>query len=95
MNDFTVARAGVHAEVALAFKNDHLPAAARQRPGRRKADDPCADHNAIDLVQRTVYSRRLIDAAAAINSSTSALEVAKQVTKRMVTADLGWCSGQR
>lgn len=95
MNDFAIARAGVHAEVALAFKNDHFAAAARQRPGRRQADDPCSDHNAIDVVQRTVYARGLIEAAAAINSSTSALKVAKQVTKRMVTPDLGWCSGQR
>ena len=52
MNDFAIARAGMHAEVALALENDHVPAAERQRPGHRQADDPCTDHNAIDVVQR-------------------------------------------
>ena len=52
VNDFAVARTHVHAEVALAFENDHFAAAARQRPGRRKAYDPCTDDNAIDVVQR-------------------------------------------
>ena len=42
----------MHAEVALALENDHVPAAERQRPGHRQADDPCTDHNAIDVVQR-------------------------------------------
>jgi hypothetical protein len=53
MNHFAIARAGVHAEVALAFKNDHFAAGARQRPGYAEADDPCTDDNAIDVVQGT------------------------------------------
>jgi hypothetical protein len=52
VNDFAIARAAVHAEVALTFEDDHFAAAARQRPRRRKADDSCTDHNAIDVVQR-------------------------------------------
>jgi hypothetical protein len=95
VNDFAIARAGVHAEVALAFENDHFPAAKGQRPGYTQANDSRADHNAIDAVQRTAYARGLIAAAAATNSSTSALKVAKQVTKRMVTPGGGWRSGQR
>ncbi len=84
----------MHAEVALALENDHFPAAARQRPGYAKANHPCADHDAIDVVQ-SVYPRGLIEAAAAINSSTSALEVAKHVTKRTVTPGTSARSGQR
>jgi hypothetical protein len=95
MNDFAIARTGVHAEMALAFEDDHVPAAARQRLGRRKTDDSGADHDALDVVQRAAYPRGLIEAAAAMKSSTSAFEVAKQVTKRMVTPDAAACSGQR
>ena len=57
MNDFTIARTGMHAEVAFAFENDHFPATSRQRPGHGQANDPCADHNAIDVVQRNFSSR--------------------------------------
>ena len=51
VNDLAVARAGVHAEMALALQDDHFPAAARKRPGRRQADDSRTDDDAIDVVQ--------------------------------------------
>src|SRR5580704_8120255 len=57
MNDFAVARAGVHAELAFAFENEHLTAGARQRSGRRESDDPRADHDAIDVVQPSLPER--------------------------------------
>ena len=51
MDDFAVARTGVHAELPFAFEDQHLAAAARHGPGHREADDAGADHDAIDIVQ--------------------------------------------
>ena len=51
MDDFAIARAGVHAEVALGLENEHFSAGACQRAAYAKADHARADHNAIDLVQ--------------------------------------------
>jgi hypothetical protein len=65
----------MHAEVPFALENHHFAPAARQRPGHGEADDTRADHDAIDIIQRS-YPAGLIAAAAAMNSSTSALGVA-------------------
>ena len=52
MDDFTVARAGMHAELPLALENDHFPAALRQRSRHGETDDTRADYDAVDIVQR-------------------------------------------
>jgi hypothetical protein len=51
VDDFAVARTGVHAEPAFALENHDLPAAPRQRPCHGKSYDAGADHDAIDIVQ--------------------------------------------
>jgi hypothetical protein len=56
---------------------------------------PAGHARAVKFTVQRYYPLGLIAAAAAINSSTSALNVAKQVTKRIVTADSAACSGQR
>ena len=52
MNDFGIARAGLGADAFGGLDDDDLTAGKGKGAGDGKADDTCADHNAVDGFER-------------------------------------------